>query len=171
MTLIARSWVAMVTGFANMRRQRLVAGGVVALVVSVALVACGGGEGNDAAVPETTAGGTTLQTIDPADLAEMLNAKDFPLINVHIPYEGEIDSTDLFIPFDQIEQNVDRLPDDTQAKIVLYCRSGAMSQTAGETLIRLGYTNVWHLNGGMIAWEAAGYPLLMREGSVDAIVP
>ena len=144
------------------------------LVAGVALVACAGEDNQDssnAGGTATVAAETSLRTIAPDDLAEKLNAKDFPLINVHIPYEGEIDDTDLFSPYNEIEQNVDRLPRDTQAKIVLYCRSGSMSQTAGETLVRLGYSNVWHLAGGMIAWEEAGYPLLMREGSIDASAP
>jgi len=34
-----------------------------------------------------------------------------------------------------------------------------MSAAAAEALVGLGYTNVWNLDGGMIAWEGAGYPL------------
>jgi rhodanese-related sulfurtransferase len=34
-----------------------------------------------------------------------------------------------------------------------------MSQIAAEHLVSLGYTNIWNLNGGMQAWEQAGYEI------------
>lgn len=107
-------------------------------------------------------GGGSYIDVSPADLASMLEEKTFPLINVHIPYEGEIGGTDLFIPFDEIAQHRDELPSDTGARIVLYCRSGKMSAVAAETLAELGYTDVWHLAGGMLAWEQDGYPLVSK---------
>ena len=97
--------------------------------------------------------------VSPQELRSMLEDEDFPLVNVHIPYEGEIEATDLFIPYDQIQDRLAELPSN-EAKIVLYCRSGSMSATAAKALVELGYTNVWNLDGGMIAWEGAGYRLL-----------
>jgi len=91
-------------------------------------------------------------------LAEMLEDKDLVLVNVHIPYEGEIPQTDLFIPFNEIADRLDELPG-RDGRIVLYCRTGPMSTTAARVLAALGYTNVYEVSGGMQAWEAAGHEL------------
>jgi hypothetical protein len=66
-------------------------------------------------------GGGSYTDVSAVGLAAILDDKDFPLINVHIPYEGEIEGTDVFVPFDEIEQNLDKLPADKDAQIVLYC--------------------------------------------------
>lgn len=95
-------------------------------------------------------------------LASMLENKDFFFVNVHVPYEGEIKNTDAFVPYDKIVENIDALPKDTNAKIVLYCRSGRMSDIAAKELVKLGYTNVSHLAGGMIEWEKNGYEILEK---------
>ena len=94
-------------------------------------------------------------------LANMLQNKDFTFINVHIPYEGEIAQTDLFIPFDEIADYADQLPL-KDAPIVLYCRSGRMSADAAKTLVDLGYTNIIEVDGGFNAWKTAGYELLNK---------
>lgn len=112
-------------------------------------------------VPVEGGGGYT--DVSAGGLAKMLKGKTFPLVNVHIPYEGEIAGTDLFIPFNQVEANLGKLPANKGAKVVLYCRSGSMSAIAARALVKLGYTDVWNLDGGMIAWKQAGYPLLQRS--------
>jgi rhodanese-related sulfurtransferase len=101
--------------------------------------------------------------IDAKQLRAMMPEKSFLLINVHTPYAGELPRTDLFIPFNKIEQNLAQLPKDKSAKIVVYCRSGRMSAIAAKMLVKLGYTNVWNLKQGMRGWQQAGYPLLDKS--------
>ena len=98
--------------------------------------------------------------IGPSELRAMMQAKDFTFVNTHIPYEGEIADTDAFIPYNALDEYADQLPPDKDAKIVLYCRSGRMSAIAAEELAAQGYTNLYNLEGGMIAWEEAGLPLI-----------
>jgi rhodanese-related sulfurtransferase len=143
-----------------------------AFLLAFVLAACGGQESADTAPAVTdlssqtqtvpVEGGGSYTDVSVDGLALMLENKDFPLINVHIPYEGELEGTDAFIPFDQMEQNLDKLPADKDAKIVLYCRSGNMSGISARTLVGLGYTDVWNVDGGMIAWEASGRSLLSK---------
>jgi rhodanese-related sulfurtransferase len=108
-------------------------------------------------------GGGHYTDVTAAGLAKMLARKDFPLINVHVPYAGEIEGTDLLLPFDQVGRSVVKLPTDKNAKLVLYCRSGHMSAIAARSLVGLGYTNVWNLEGGMIAWTDAGYRVVHKK--------
>ncbi|MGD8794243.1 MAG: rhodanese-like domain-containing protein [Anaerolineae bacterium] len=91
--------------------------------------------------------------------AGLLEDQDLTVVNVHIPYEGEIPQTDLFIPFDEILAHQDELPA-KDAPILLYCRSGSMSTTAAQDLVEAGYTNIMEMDGGFRAWETAGYQLL-----------
>jgi len=58
-------------------------------------------------------------------------------------------------PLDQID-SLD-LPKD--AVIYLSCRSGARSGQAQAFMMQKGYTNVTNVAGGIMAWEAAGYPV------------
>ncbi len=131
------------------------------------LYACGG-----AAAPAASKDGigVTVQTdggaftnISPQELKTMLAHKDFQFINTHIPYEGEIEPTDAFVPYDALDENLGKLPADKNAKIVLYCRSDRMSTLAAKELVKKGYTNLYNLAGGMVAWESAGFPLVVKK--------
>ena len=105
--------------------------------------------------------GGSYTNIDSKQLDAMFKDKDFVLVNVHIPFAGDIPNTDLSIPYDQIfeSQYLSQLSADKNTKIVLYCRSGRMSQIAAEKLVSLGYTNIWNLKEGMVEWEQAGLSL------------
>ena len=120
--------------------------------------------GNDVSFsPNTTTIGKQVQTdggsyfdLTVNELNSLLDKKDFLLVNVHTPFEGNLPKTDLSIPYDESGQNLNKLPAEKNAKIVLYCRSGHMSGIAAKELVKLGYTNISELAGGMAAWEQAG---------------
>jgi len=103
------------------------------------------------------------QDISTKEFKSMLKNKDFTLVNVHIPYIGDIEGTDTSIPFNEISDNLDKLPTDKNAKIVLYCQSGGMSAVAADTLSQLGYTNVYNVEGGMIQWQKDGNSLIIKN--------
>lgn len=107
-------------------------------------------------------GGGAYTNVTPAQLVEMLKGKDFFFVNTHTPYEGEIEETDAFIAYDETAQLLSEYPADKSAEVVLYCRSGRMSAIAAAELAKAGYTNVWNLDGGMAAWEQAGYKLVSK---------
>ena len=48
-------------------------------------------------------------------------------------------------------------PEDRE--IVLYCGTGGRSALAAETLTNMGYRNVKSMDGGIVAWNAAGLPV------------
>jgi rhodanese-related sulfurtransferase len=99
----------------------------------------------------------TYSNLSVDQLNEMMAQKDFFLVDVHIPRQEHIPGTDLFVPFDQIEANREKFPADKDVTIVVYCRTGNMSQESSQRLAELGYSRVYNLVGGIQAWNRAGY--------------
>ncbi len=108
---------------------------------------------------------TRVQSISSDELSLMLKDKDFILIDVHIPEQEHIPGTDYVIPFNQVDDIVERIPD-KKVKVVIYCRSGSMSKSASEELVKRGYVNVYDLSGGMNAWKSKGFKTI-PIGSVN----
>ncbi len=76
---------------------------------------------------------------------------------------GYIDGA-VSVPLNDLPANLDKLPTDKSAKIVVICATGHRGTPAQMYLQELGYTNVRNLNGGMNGWIGAGFPV---AGVVD----
>lgn len=124
------------------------------------LAGCGDDDsgGSDAGEGGAAAPVAAVELVAPDEFAERMTDPDAVVVNVHVPYEGEIAGTDLFLPFDEISSST-RLPDDHERPLLVYCRTGNMSATATAELVEAGYTDVTDLEGGMVAWQAAGRPI------------
>jgi phage shock protein E len=156
------------------RVKRLVGLVIVLAVGAVLLAACGsdknsksGDNTNTKAATETNAAPTgervagdyrTLSIDEFADIVEN-HADQYEIINVHIPYAGEVANTDASIPYNDLGALMAAIPG-RNTPVILYCRSGNMSQQASAALIQQGYTQVWDVPGGMIAWQASGRGLI-----------
>ena len=115
-------------------------------------------ESATAVAPVVAVAPERVQLLGPLEFAAVIAEEGVRVVNVHIPYDGEIAGTDDFVAYDSIAMWGGR-PEDTATPVAVYCRSGNMSATAARTLVDLGYTNVVDLAGGMDAWVAAGLQL------------
>ncbi len=98
-----------------------------------------------------------LQVISPRQLHEAMQKGDIFLVDVHIPEQKHIAGTDLEVPFNKINENRDQFPKDKSTEIYLYCESGPMGNYAARELYKLGYRNIFNLEGGKVAWDKAGF--------------
>jgi len=64
-----------------------------------------------------------------------------------------------------IERDVEQRLPDTAAEIILYCGGGFRSALAADNLQKMGYTNVWSMDGGIRDWRNKGYPLTDERGT------
>ena len=137
------------------------------VAAGLATAACSGAEPVTSASPSSTpaqADATTVATLPPAQFATVLADDDVLVVNVHVPDEGSITGTDAAIPYDELRDRSAALPQDLDAPVAVYCKSGRMSADAVATLRDLGYTDVVELGGGMDAWVADGRELLPPAG-------
>lgn len=129
------------------------------LLLVTALLLAGCAAASPAEAPQ---GG--YERISVETLAEMMETRreSFLLVNTHIPFEGNLPTTDFSVPFNETAQQLDLFPADKNAEIVLYCMNDPMSFSAARQLVEAGYTNVKVLLGGMNAWQSAGFTLEME---------
>ncbi len=101
-------------------------------------------------------------TPDEASHMMLISSKIISLIDVRTPQEyvdGHIENV-LNIDFnsaDFIEQ-VDKL--NRNVTYIVYCHSGKRSAAASNVMAKLGFKDIYNMDGGITAWEAAGLPII-----------
>lgn len=97
-------------------------------------------------------------------LAEELAGSDLPFI-VDVRSQGEWDKDgyiegSINLPFSDFFTDLDQIPADKDARIIVLCASGHRGSIVMMGLRLMGYTNVINLNGGLGAWKSAGMPVV-----------
>ena len=97
---------------------------------------------------------------------ELTENPDLIIIDVRTDQElqdkGIIDSGDIpqiHIPLENFIAQMDQIPTDKDAQIVIYCGSGHRSTMAMTMLWTYGYSNVRSLAGGFTNWVEQDYPI------------
>ena len=105
-----------------------------------------------------------ITTVSPQQLCDLAKSdKPVDLIDVRTPAEFQ----EVHVPF---ARNVplDRLDaakiacgrNGSAQPLYLICRSGSRGKQACEKFLAAGYTNVVNVEGGTLAWDQAGFPVV-----------
>ncbi|WP_327002421.1 rhodanese-like domain-containing protein [Dactylosporangium sp. NBC_01737] len=104
----------------------------------------------------------TTRTVDPATLRDLLGSDRAPrLLDVRTPAEFETGYIPgaYNVPLDLLREHRHELLAHLDDDVVLICRSGARATRAGQSLAQAGLPNLKILDGGIVAWQAAGAPV------------
>lgn len=105
-------------------------------------------------------GTTGWERVDVETFEQAINDHpDALLLDVRTSSEWEQDGhlqDATLIPHTELQSRESELPDDKDALILLYCRSGNRSQDAANTLQDMGFTNLIELESGITGWKNAG---------------
>lgn len=105
-----------------------------------------------------------LPGVTPGEVAARLREATPPvLLDVREPEEfvGELGHVagSLLVPLDALERRLPKLLGYCDREVVVICRAGARSASAGAILRRAGFTHVLNLSGGMLQWIREGLPV------------
>ncbi|HSA84324.1 MAG TPA: rhodanese-like domain-containing protein [Patescibacteria group bacterium] len=82
------------------------------------------------------------------------------LLDVRTPgeYEKGKIAGSINVPVQDIASDVWKVVPEKGQKIYVYCLSGSRSNIAVEEMLKLGYTNVYSVKSGMLAWRIRNFP-------------
>jgi rhodanese-related sulfurtransferase len=130
------------------------------LLLVLLLAACGGTDTAAPAEVEADINAAPLELGDAVDVhtvAEVKDRDDVYLLDVREQWEydeGHIPGVTL-LPMGEVQGRLDEIP--TDKEVIVTCRSGNRSGQVTNYLRQNGFDNVHNMEGGIVAWEQAGY--------------
>jgi len=103
--------------------------------------------------------------VEPMDAVRLINHDDALMLDVREDkeyVEGHILDS-MHIPLGKLAERLDELAKLREKPIIVSCRSGHRSATACARLRKEGFTTVYNLKGGVLAWQNAGLPLQKKK--------
>jgi Rhodanese-related sulfurtransferase len=114
---------------------------------------------------------TIVRTITPQQLNELKSSgQEVLLIDVRTPIEFQEVHVEFArnIPLNRLETDaVLSKQADPERPIYFICRSGSRGRQACERLKTLGVTNAVNVDGGTLAWEQAGFPVIRGKKAIS----
>lgn len=143
-----------------MLQNKVNAASLLIVVVATLLAACGGAKTDSpAAVVDQTTPLILAEEVDVHTVASVMDRDDVYLLDVREPWEYEeahIPGVTL-LPMGEVPDNLDQIP--TDKHVIITCRSGNRSGQVAQLLADSGFENISNMTGGILEWQAAGYPV------------
>ena len=94
-------------------------------------------------------------------VTHLVNTRDALLLDVRETreYEGGRLPNAMHVPLSQIESRAAEFGKHLDRPVIAYCELGNRSRMAGAGLAKVGFKEIYHLNGGYRAWKDAGLPV------------
>ena len=112
----------------------------------------------------TACGGSTakINTLNADSFASDIKNPAVVIVDVRSAGEFEAGHIEKAINIDVEQANFDTkiAKLDKNVEYALYCHSGRRSGIAADKMAKAGFTKITNLDGGIINWQAAGYPLV-----------
>lgn len=106
-----------------------------------------------------------FSNLEPTDAVRIINHDEAVVVDVREDKEvadGTILDS-LHIPLGSLGDRLAELANFREKPIIVSCRSGHRSATACARLRKEGFTTVYNLKGGVLAWQNAGLPLQKKK--------
>lgn len=114
---------------------------------------------------------TRVREVSVAEAQQRMSAnKDVKLIDVREDHEwNEAHAAGaLHLGKGIIERDIETTVPDKDTELILYCGGGYRSALATDALQRMGYTNVFSMDGGWRAWKEAGGEIKQSTDHTDS---
>ena len=113
-------------------------------------------------------GNALLETWTPHEVAEAWDKNEIVLIDVRTVQEYSFEHIEgaLLLPMSFFM--ADKLPGQSDKRIVFYCGSAIRSEKMARLAIEAGMTLIAHMEGGFAAWKAAGLPIISTDMATGA---
>lgn len=94
-------------------------------------------------------------------IEEKKGSAEFVILDVRTAGEysgGHIEgSTNIDVKSESFKEEVGKL--DKSKTYLVHCRSGSRSEAAASIMEEMGFTDIYEMNGGILGWQDAGYPV------------
>lgn len=104
-------------------------------------------------------------SVDPLAATDLINRRDAVVVDVRPAADfakGHIINA-MNLPMNGFKNQIAVLQKHKDKPILVSCRSGAQSTAACKELRKEGFSEVYNLRGGLLAWENANLPLTRKK--------
>ena len=106
------------------------------------------------------------KTLTPQQVANLMNREQAVLIDLRdaADYKAGHVVDAMNVPNNQFKDKIASLSKYKEKPVVLTCKMGQHSSSAGKQLASNGFTQIYRMSGGMMEWTSQQFPVVKGKG-------